>query len=227
MIFQIFQSGLSIGQNFILLAVMLVVILGSIALHELAHGYVSYLQGDPTAKRAGRLSLNPIKHLDPIGTVCMIFCGFGWAKAVPIDPRYYNSPKRGTALTALAGPITNLYVGVAATARLTVLVWLWESGVYLEVPVLKSLTQYGYDIITTAAYIILYYNLLLAVFNMCPFPPFDGSRLLFAFLPDRYYFGVMRYEKFVMLVIFFLLWKKSCPPFPEKIWRNGWVFTEK
>jgi len=206
MVFQIFESGLSLWQNLILLLIMLCVVLGSIALHELAHGYVSYIQGDPTAKRAGRLSLNPFKHLDPVGTVCMIFCGFGWAKAVPVNPRYYKNAKRGMALTALAGPLTNLYIGVSAVARLTVLVWLWESGAYANFPLLRNLTQYGYDIITVAAYIILYYNLLFAVFNMLPIPPLDGSRLLFAFLPDRYYFGVMRYEKLIMLIMFFLLW---------------------
>lgn len=206
MLFQIFESELSLAQNLILLFVMLTVVLGSITVHELAHGFVSYMQGDFTAKRAGRLTLNPLKHLDFIGTVCMIFCGFGWAKPVPIDPRYYKNQKRGTAITALAGPLINLLIGVCATVNLSSLVWLWESGLYRSFPLLKNLTQYGYDLIATSAYVILYYNLLFAVFNMLPVPPFDGSRLLFAFLPDRYYFGVMRYEKLIMLVIFFLLW---------------------
>lgn len=206
MIFQIFESGLSFGQNLILLLIMLCVVLGSIMIHELAHGYVSMLLGDPTAKKASRLTLNPLKHLDPVGTALMIFCGFGWAKPVPVNPRYYKNPKRGMAITALAGPLMNLLIGVSATVILTVTVWLWESGVYTDLFIIRKLTPFSYDIITTALYIILYYNLLLAVFNMFPVPPLDGSRIVFAVLPDRYYFSVMRYEKLIMVIMFFILW---------------------
>ena len=144
MIFQILQNGLGFSQNFILLTVMTAVILGSITVHELAHGYVSYLQGDPTAKNAGRLTLNPFKHLDKIGTVCMLFCGFGWAKPVPIDPRYYKNPKRQTALTAAAGPAINLFIGVSATVQLTVLAWLWETGLYVAVPLVRYMSVSAY-----------------------------------------------------------------------------------
>ena len=91
MIFQIMQNGLSVWQNLILLVTILVTILGSMTLHELAPGLVSYMQGDPTAKKAGRLTLNPIKHINSIGLICMLFCGFGWARAVPVDPRYYKN----------------------------------------------------------------------------------------------------------------------------------------
>ena len=206
MIFQILQNGLSFLQNVILLTVMTAVILGSITVHELAHGYVSYLQGDPTAKNEGRLTLNPLKHLDKIGTVCMLFCGFGWAKPVPIDPRYYKSPKKQTALTAAAGPAVNLFIGVSATVQLTVLAWLWETGLYVAVPIVKHMTASAYEVITLSAYIVLYYNVLQTVFNLLPVPPLDGSRILFALLPDKYYYSVIRYEKLIILVMFFLLW---------------------
>ena len=206
MIFQIFESGLSVGQNLILLAIMLAVVLGSIMIHEVAHGYASMLLGDMTAKREGRLSLNPLKHLHPIGTLCMIFCGFGWAKPVPIDPRYYKKPKAGMAVTALCGPGVNLLIGVMATAQLTALVWFWNSGMIKMIPLIGSLTEYGYELLRTGLYIVLYYNLLFAVFNLFPVPPLDGSRILFALLPDRYFFGIMRYEKLIMIVMFFFLW---------------------
>lgn len=206
MIFQIFQSGLSFEQNLILLGVMLTVILMSVTLHELAHGLFSYAQGDMTAKREGRLTFNPISHLDTVGTICLVFCGFGWAKPVPVDPRQYANPKKGMAITAVAGPLVNFLIGVSATVWLTVYVWIFDSGLYQAIPLLKNTSQFVFDLITTSLYITLYYNLLLAVFNMLPFPPFDGSRIVLAVLPDRYYFGIMKYEKFIMLVVFLLLW---------------------
>ena len=206
MIFQIFQNGLSFAQNITLIAVMLITVFFSMTLHECAHGYVSYLQGDDTAKRAGRLTLNPIKHIEPLGAICMIFCGFGWAKPVPINPRRYSNPKKGTAITAVAGPIINLTVGISTTALLTVFVWLYETGLYAGLPLLRYMSISAYETVYTALYIVLYYNLLFAVFNMLPLPPFDGSRLLLAVLPSKYYFGIMRYEKLIMLLIFLMLW---------------------
>ena len=207
MIFQILQNdSLGLYQRLIMLVFMVCAVLGSIAVHEVAHGYVSYMLGDPTAKRLGRLSLNPIKHLDPIGTVCLLFCGFGWARPVPVDPRYYKEPKKGMAVTALAGPAVNLLIGAVTTVNLSILVWLWESGLYSVFPVIRYMSADTYFMATNAAYILLYYNLLLAVFNLLPVPPLDGSRLLLAFLPSKQYFSVMRYEKLMMLVMFFLLW---------------------
>lgn len=206
MIFQIMQNGLSVTQNTVLLVTVLVTVLGSMTLHELAHGLVSYMQGDPTAKIAGRLTLNPLKHISTVGMLCMLFCGFGWARPVPVDPRYYKKPKKGMALTAIAGPFINLVVGVSATTLLATLSWLWQTGVYLGFPLLMYMTDEVYETVNLVLYIVLYYNLLLAVFNMLPLPPFDGSRLVLSVLPDRYYFGIMKYEHIIMLAIFLMLW---------------------
>ena len=206
MIFQILENGLSLWQNLILIAVMVATVLFSMSIHEYAHGYVSYMLGDDTAKRMGRLTLNPIKHISPLGLICMLFCGFGWAKPVPIDARKYRKPKLGTALTAISGPIINLLIGIWATATLSMVYFIWANGFNTAMPVLKYVTEPVYQTVYMSLYIVLYYNLLFAVFNMFVLPPFDGSRVLYAFLPDRIYFGIMRYEKIIMLVLFILLW---------------------
>lgn len=206
MIFQILQNGLSLTQNLVLTAVMLITVFGSMTLHEFAHGLVSYLQGDNTPRNAGRLTLNPLRHIDFVGLLCMLFCGFGWAKAVPVNPGKYKNPKKGMAITAAAGPLTNLVIGISSTVSLIIFIWLWETEIYTGIPIIRNMTATAYETAYMSLYIVLYYNLLFAVFNMLPIPPFDGSRLLYAFLPDKYYFGIMRYEKLIMLVIFFLLW---------------------
>ena len=207
MIFQILlNEDFPYYQRLIILAFMVLVVFGSLTVHEVAHGYASYALGDDTAKDRGRLTLNPIKHIHPIGTLCMIFCGFGWAKPVPIDPRRFKNPKKGMALVALAGPLSNLIIGVAFTVYLSVFVWLVESGAYALMPIIKYMTQGVYDIISTVLYVILYHNLLLAVFNLLPIPPLDGSRILLAFLPEDKYFKIMKYEFFIMIVMLILLW---------------------
>ena len=207
MIFQILQNAsFSYFERLILLAFMMLVVFGSLTIHEVAHGYASYALGDTTAKDRGRLSLNPLSHLHPIGMLCMIFCGFGWAKPVPVDPSRYKDPKKGMALTALAGPVTNLVIGIAFTVNLAVLTWLYSTGIYKLMPVIRYMSVDVYVLVTNILYIILYYNLLLAVFNLFPVPPLDGSRILFAFLPERQYFKVMRYETLIMIVMFFFLW---------------------
>lgn len=206
MIFQLLQNDLPLPEKIISLFFMPLVILVSLTLHECAHGYVSFLQGDPTAKRAGRLTFNPFKHMDVLGTVFMIICGFGWAKAVPIDPRYYKKPKKGMALTALAGPAINALIGITMLIQFSALVWLKETGAYQYFPIICNLSDRVFRMLSTCCYIVMYYNILLAVFNLFPVPPLDGSRILFAVLPDKYYFGVMRYERIIMFVMLFLLW---------------------
>lgn len=216
MIFQILlNEDFPYYQRLIILAFMLLVVFGSLTIHEVAHGYASYALGDDTAKERGRLTLNPIKHINPIGMLCMIFCGFGWAKPVPINARNFKNPKKGMALSALAGPLSNLVLGIAFTVNLAVIVWLRESGVYLLMPVLKHMSAGVYSLITTVLYVILYHNLLLAVFNLLPVPPLDGSRLLLAFLPEDKYFKIMKYEFIIMIGMFLLLWTGAFTNFFE------------
>lgn len=171
-------------------------ILIALTFHEVAHGWVSYKLGDPTAYNLGRLSLNPMKHLDPIGTLAMLFVGVGWAKPVPVNSRYYKKPKFGMALTALAGPVMNLilaFVGVLLTSLTVVL----ASAVSMDPTLFYIIYIFFFNFASLNAY--------LAVFNLLPIPPFDGSRIAFIFLPDRLYFKMMRYERIIMLVVLALL----------------------
>ena len=173
----------------------------ALSFHEAAHADAAYRMGDPTARNLGRLTLNPIKHLDLIGTLCMLVVGYGWAKPVPINTRYFKNQKKGTALTALAGPITNLALGIIGVLlyRLTLL-FVFNTEIMADT--LSNETKYH---LVTAVILLLntfsIYNFSFAIFNLIPIPPFDGSRVLFAFLPDRYYFGIMKYERYIMIAL--------------------------
>ena len=178
------------------------IVLFSLSAHELSHGYAAYRLGDPTAKRYGRLSLNPLRHLDPLGALCMVFFRFGWAKPVPIDCRYFKNPKRDMAITALAGPLTNLV--------LSVLFGGIAAGIECVYPILTisggEVVSVLFSWIYTFFHLAHTMNLYLAVFNLIPIPPLDGSRILFAFLPTRYYFKVMRYERYIHLFLLVLIY---------------------
>ncbi len=178
-------------------------VLIALIFHEVAHGFVAYKLGDPTARAMGRLSLNPLKHLDPIGTICMIFFRFGWARPVPINTRYFKNPRRDMAITALAGPLTNFII---AFLSVPVYLLLYRLVVHLDMradvaPFLVTLVLYTYYFF----FILHSVNLGLGLFNLIPLPPLDGSRILLVFLPPRYYFGLMRYERHITLVLILIL----------------------
>ena len=169
-------------------------ILLCLTVHETCHGLAAWALGDPTAKRLHRLSLNPIRHIDPYGALMMLVAGFGWAKPVPVDPRYFRKPKLGMAVTALAGPVSNLVMAYMALLLRAVLLAFYHPGSAL----LEGLVGFC----ETLAVL----NVGLGIFNLIPFPPLDGSKVLGAFLPDRAYFQLMRYERWGMLLLMVLLW---------------------
>ena len=169
-------------------------ILLCLTVHETCHGLAAWALGDPTAKRLHRLSLNPIRHIDPFGALMMLVAGFGWAKPVPVDPRYFRNPKLGMAVTALAGPVSNLVMAYMALLLRAVLLAFYHPGSAL----LEGLVGFC----ETLAVL----NVGLGIFNLIPFPPLDGSKVLGAFLPDRAYFQLMRYERWGMLLLMVLLW---------------------
>lgn len=190
----------------LLLVALPFIILMSLSIHEFAHAVVSYSLGDPTAKSRGRLSLNPLKHLDPLGTLCMFLFGFGWARPILIDPRYYKNPKKGMALCGLAGPVVNALIGVSSFIVYSVLCWIVDKPSAVALLAAISFPEWLYVAAVNIFYILGYYNILLAVFNFMPIPPMDGSRIIYAVLPDRQYFAVMKHERIIMLVMLALLW---------------------
>lgn len=182
--------------NYIEFIFSAIVVLISLSAHELAHGYTAYKLGDPTAKYMGRLTLNPIKHIDPYGLVCMVLFRIGWAKPVPINPRYFKKPKRDTAICAMAGPLTNLVIAFISTFVYALLFKIF-SGV-------EFTNEFLFNVVDNTClfvYLFAIINVSLAVFNLLPIPPFDGSRIAFSLLPDNAYFKVMKYERTIYFVI--------------------------
>ena len=176
-------------------AVLVAASLLCITFHETCHGLAAYRLGDNTAKRMGRLSLNPLKHVDLMGLIMMALFRFGWAKPVPVDMRNFKNPKAGMALTALAGPVSNVVLAYAAVVLCNFVMFLADrlGSTWL----LLALAQFFvYVEIISAG---------LAVFNVFPIPPLDGSKVLFALLSDRAYDRLMRYEKYGMGLLMALL----------------------
>ena len=167
----------------------------SITIHEASHGVVALWLGDDTARRQGRLSLNPLHHIDPIGLLLMVVVRFGWAKPVPIDARRFRNPRFGMALTALAGPMSNILIALLALLCRVVL---------LAVVSFNSMGTIFHGFRTFLEYVIVISSGL-AVFNLFPIPPLDGSKVLFAVLPDRWYIQLLRYERHGVLVLAILL----------------------
>ena len=181
-------------QSFLQDAIYLIpAVLLSLSFHEFSHGYVAFKLGDPTAKQAGRLTLNPLAHIDPLGTLGMLIFRFGWAKPVPVNVMYFKDRKKGMAITAAAGPISNLLL-----AFLCLLL-------FVPVLVYAGWTAVG-SYAANFLYIMVMINVGLAVFNLLPISPLDGSKILYAVLPNKIYFSIMRYERYFQPVLFLLLW---------------------
>ena len=203
-------------QRLPLMILMLPAILLSLSVHEAAHGYVAYRLGDPTAKNFGRLTLNPLKHINPFGFIAMLFFSVGWANPVPINTRNFKNPRKGMAISAAAGPISNLCLAVifAVLLRLVMIPLktvmdeaLISAYSYNEIfELLHSNVAYTLlSLVAIMLYLGITLNINLMLFNLIPLPPLDGSRMAYVFLPTETYFKIMQYEKYIMigfLVIF-------------------------
>ncbi len=170
-----------------------IAVLLCLTVHETCHGLAALALGDPTAKRMHRLSFNPLHHIDWLGLAAMFVCGFGWAKPVPVDMRYFKNPKAGMALTALAGPVSNFLLALLAMLAASLMVRL--------APVTGLTLWVLYFLIDLA---IL--SIGLGLFNLIPIPPLDGSKVLFSLLPEKAYYTLMRYERYGMLVLLAIVW---------------------
>ena len=170
----------------------LAAVLLCLTVHETCHGLAAYALGDPTARRAHRLSLNPLRHIDWFGLLMMFAAGFGWAKPVPVNPNYFKKPKQGMALTALAGPVSNF---------LLALLTLLAARILCDVAAYSETNQRILDFLLMVAVL----SIGLGLFNLVPIPPLDGSKVLFTVLPDRAYDWLMRNERYGMLLLFALV----------------------
>lgn len=192
MLFNILRGGYSGIQILAGVFASVFVVFCTLPIHEYAHAWVATKLGDPTPRLQGRLSINPMRHIDPIGALMIVLLGFGYAKPVSINARNFKNPKTGMALTAIAGPCANL---------LMALLFLLCKNIVMLISTTNILAVALLYFFVFAAGI----NVGLAVFNLLPIPPLDGSRILQLLIPQKYYFKFMQYERYIILIVFALL----------------------
>ncbi len=174
----------------------------SLSIHEFAHGYAACKMGDNTAKNMGRLNLSPMSHLDPIGALCLFLFGFGWARPVPVNPRNFKSGKykSGMVLTSLAGPLSNLLVTFIACLILSII-----GRIVSSVSLTAKVAVMALNVFIIILYTLIEMNISLAIFNLIPIPPLDGSKILNAVLPAGTYFKIMQYEQYGFIILIILI----------------------
>jgi Zn-dependent protease len=178
-------------------------LLFALTIHEFAHGYIAFTLGDPTAKQNGRLTLNPLKHLDPIGTLAFFIIRFGWAKPVPVNPNYFKNPRKDMLWVALAGPATNLIMAIISAIITKFIVFL--ASILPLTNVTIALLFPIKEMLVASVWI----NLVLCIFNFIPIPPLDGSRILIGLLPDHLARPYASFERYGFIILILLMLTNS------------------
>lgn len=201
MLMQLLSGNLNFMTAVVMILADLLIIFLILPFHEWAHAFAASCLGDKDIKRRGRLTLNPLEHIDPIGALCIILIGFGWAKPVEIDPRNFKNPKVGMGISALAGPLANIVAALAGGLIFNALQFFFPQLIFETVGYYLELFIWYYTML----------NVSLAVFNLIPFPPLDGSKILFMFLPDKWVNIFYRYENIFFIVLIVLVWFNILP----------------
>lgn len=200
MLFDLFRGDADVLELMIGLFSRLFVVFCTMPIHEYAHALIATKLGDQTPRLSGRLTLNPLAHIDFLGALMIFLCGFGYAKPVQVNPRNFKDPKKGMAITAIAGPVSNLIMGF---------VFVLISTIFLNVANSSGMVNADNYQVLNAVYSFLYFaaaiNVNLAVFNLLPIPPLDGSRILQLLIPAKYYYKFLQYERYVVIVVFILI----------------------
>ncbi len=195
MLFNIIRGGtMSFTEIIVYILSTLAVVFITLPIHEFAHGFAAVRLGDNTPRWQGRLTINPFAHIDYIGALCIVLFGFGWARPVQVNHNNFRNPKRDMALTALAGPLSNIIMSVAAMLFANTFTLVFSKSGIMALIYIAFFFQW-----------IARINISLAVFNLIPIPPLDGSRLLSALLPDKYYYALMRYERYIYYGLLLLI----------------------
>ncbi len=196
MLYQILSGNFNIVSVLMGILATTIIIMVILPFHELAHGFVAYKLGDDTAKRQGRLTFNPLAHINYMGAVCLLLVGFGWAEPVPVNYYRLKNPKRDMALVALAGPVANIIAAVVGEMLV---------NLFLVIVPLSNADTVWYSAVVVFFYYYVQVNVNLAVFNLIPLPPLDGSKILGAFLPEKAYQALLMNERNLSMILMILL----------------------
>lgn len=206
MLFNLIRGELDFMSALTEILAILVIIFLILPFHEWAHAFTASKLGDTSIKYRGRLTLNPIAHIDPFGALALLLFGFGWAKPVPVDPRNFKKPKLGMGIVALMGPVANIAAALFGALVFSIISWAAPEFFPLRIgSQYVVFNQAGYYVALFLSFYIRV-NITLAVFNLLPIPPLDGSKILFIFLPDRIVAKFYQYQMYISIALLMLLW---------------------